>query len=163
MIHTNVICLLSNWHFYTKSEISQEWVAISIGQCPSQCILYTLWLKDCWINPWIHTPPMLHSKKRHFVPNMIYLFESNNIVQSDCNYLEQKQIMLCDNKFLLKQIMRYLVLLQHYFDSNINIYLIQSGAFYSVEVLHRKIVVEWTRKANHVPEQVGNAGRSFPL
>ena len=33
----------------------------------------------------------------------IYLFESNYSVQSDCNYLEWKQIVLCNNKFILKQ------------------------------------------------------------
>ena len=34
----------------------------------------------------------------------IYLFETNNTVQSDWNYLEQKQNMFCNNKFTLKQI-----------------------------------------------------------
>ena len=62
-----------------------------------------LWGMD--IKEMDHHSSKLHCIKRHFVPNRYnYLFETNNIVQSDWNYLELKQIMLCNNKFTLKQI-----------------------------------------------------------
>ena len=42
---------------------------------------------------------LVHCKTCHFV-----LLETNNTVQSDWNYLDQNQIMLCNNKFTLKEI-----------------------------------------------------------
>ncbi len=64
--------------------------------------------RDLLEGPYFTQYNVLHCKKRHFVPNRyIYLKQILNTVQSDWNYLEQKQIiinMLCNNKFTLKQI-----------------------------------------------------------
>ena len=45
-----------------------------------------------------------YTVKTPLCTKQIYLLETNNIVQSHRSYLEQKQIMLYNNKFTLKQI-----------------------------------------------------------
>ncbi len=61
-----------------------------------------------------------HCKKRHFVPNRYLYLKHIKSVQSDWNYLEQKQNMLFN-----------ITLIQIDISTK---YLVQSGVFYSVAI-----------------------------